>query len=507
MDDEQDDRTRVAFRLVLAAVFLLSLAVLGYHVNQVGLAETYVDPVAKIPAQDEAVYASTAMHMAQSGGWLTPMFLGRYAFYKPPLLYWVAGLSAKLFGPSLWALRLPSLLAGSAIATLLFAWMWGARSLAAAVASSLLLVSDRLFHVLARLVLTDMLVVLFIVIAMAAVHWDPELTRRRSLWILGGAVGAAIMTKSVAGLLPLMMLAGSRIGLKRFAQVCGIAALVAAPWHVYQLAVHTRWFWTEYIVTENFTWAVAAPEQSTQENQLWYYLKRLAVTDPLLCVAAIGGIAAAIRGRNRLLAAWIAVVFLAFLAFGYRNTSYLLLLIPALCLLGGHAPLPWVFAVLAAIKLATLPYHSEHPMPSVAGLQSYASLHRSNDLIIVAPDDEFVSSTLPLRHVRYCFFKTNPDPARLPLDFRYLGVTVSVAEFNRLEVELPIFRERLAGFGLDSTSPVATVILAKDPEELRGLIAAHPESDFSLPDGFIQFADEQHTEWERSAGRSFLLGH
>ena len=289
-------------------------------------------------------------------------------------------------------------------------------------------------------------------------------------------------------------------------QQCGIAALIAAPWHLYQLAVHTRWFWTEYIVTENFTWAVAAPEQSTQENQVWYYLKRLAVTDPLLCVAAMSGIPAAMRGRDRLLAAWIGVVLLALLAFGYRNTSYLLLLIPALCLLGGQTPLPWIFAVLAAIKLTTLPYHAEHPMPSVGELQAYASLHRPNDLIIIAPDDEFVSSTLALRHVRYCFFEANPNPVRLPLDFRYLGVTVTIPEFNHLAVALPVFRQHLAGFGLDSTAPVATVILARDPEELRGLIAAHPETDFSLPSGFAQFADERHAIWNRSAGRLFLFG-
>ena len=496
-------------RAALVAVFLAAALLVGYHAGNVGLAETYIDPIHRIPAQDEAVYSSTALHMAESGGWLTPMFLGRFAFYKPPVLYWAAGLSVKLFGPSLWALRLPSLLAAALIATLLFAWMWDAHGLPAAIAGCLLLLSDRVFHILARLVLTDMLVVLCIVVAMACLYRDPALQRRRSLWIFAAAVGTAILTKSLAGLLPLLMLAGSRISLRRLVQVCGIAALVAAPWHVYQLIVHTRWFWAEYILTENFAWAVAAPSQSTGENAWLYYLRRLWVLDPVLCVAALAGIPAAIRARNRLLAAWIAVVFLAFLGFGYHNTSYLLLLTPALCLLAAGALRQWLPAaavgVIAAFRIAALPYHAEHPMPSVAALRAYAALHRPNDLILIAPDEEFVSSTLPIRHVRYCFFTANPDPAPLPLDFRYLGVTLTIPQFNHLPALRPVFERRFADFGLPDAAPLATVILARSPEELPGLIAAHPGSDFFLPGSLARYADAAHTRWHGTAERLFLL--
>jgi 4-amino-4-deoxy-L-arabinose transferase-like glycosyltransferase len=165
-------------RSTLAAVFFISLIIFGYNLGGPGLAETYIDPVARIPAQDEAVYSSTALHMARSGGWLTPMFLGRYAFYKPPVLYWAVGASVAVFGGSTWALRLPSLLAGATVATILFVWMRDAYSLAAAIAGCLLLLSDRTFHVLARLVLTDMLVTLCIVVAMFCVFRDPELQRR-----------------------------------------------------------------------------------------------------------------------------------------------------------------------------------------------------------------------------------------------------------------------------------------------------------------------------------------
>ena len=465
--------------LVLAAVFCAALAALSYNLNHIGLAETFVDPVARIPAQDEAVYSSTALHMASSGGWLTPMFLGRYAFYKPPLLYWAVAVSSRL-GASL---RLPSLLAGAALATLLFAWMWSAHSLAAAIAGTALLVFDRVFFELSRLVLTDMLLLLWIAIALAAMHW------KAPWWIAGIAAGLAILTKGVAGFLPLLIILASGAGLKRFTQICSLAALVAAPWHLYQLATHTRWFWAEYILTEHFTWAVATPSQSTQEPQLWYYLRRLWITDRVLSLAALAGAAFLVRERNRLLTVWIAVVLLAFFGFGYRNTSYLVLLIPPLCLVAARAARHWTAASMILIATATqihkLPYQAEHPLPSVQTLRNYAALQRPNDLIIVAPDDEFVSATLPIRHVRYCFFDLNPSAPPLPLDFRYLGITLTVPEFNNLAKTKPIYAQRLADFGLPSTAPIGTVITARTWDEVNALIAANPASDFFLPGRMI----------------------
>lgn len=497
-------------RSTYAAVFLISLIILGFNLGGPGLAETYIDPISHIPAQDEAVYSSTALHMAQSGGWLTPMFLGRFAFYKPPVVYWAAGAAALIFGPSAWALRLPCLLSGAAVVTLLFAWMWAAYSLTAALAGSLLLLSDRTFHVLSRLVLTDMLVTLCIAVAMVCVFRDPELRRTRSLWLFGAATGAAILTKSLAGLLPLMMLAGSRAGIKRFVHVCGVAALVAAPWHLYQLLIHTRWFWAEYVLTENFTWAVAAPSQSTQENQILYYLKRLAVTDPLLGMAALAGIPTLIRRRDRLLITWTAVALLALIAFGYRNTSYLLLLVPPLVLIASGALQNPIVAALVSLgalwQLAYLPYTSEHPLTSVPALRAYCDLHRPNDLIIIDPDDEFVSSTLPIRHVRYCFFETNPNPVRLPLDFRQLGITVTVDEYGQFDQLRTGFENRLRGFGLLSGAPVATVIEARAPEDFGNLIGSHPDVDFSLPERFRQYAGTGHMIWKTEGGRVYLLG-
>src|SRR6476469_6101615 len=100
-------------RRALCAVAVLALAWLLPRAARVGLAGDYVDPVGKITAQDEALYSHTAIHMATAGGWLTPMFMGRYALYKPPLLYWLAGAAARIFGVTRRSLRWPIALIAS----------------------------------------------------------------------------------------------------------------------------------------------------------------------------------------------------------------------------------------------------------------------------------------------------------------------------------------------------------------------------------------------------------
>jgi hypothetical protein len=60
-------------RPALCAVVLLALACLLPRAARVGLAGDYVDPIGKITAQDEALYAHSAIAMSQPhGDWLTP---------------------------------------------------------------------------------------------------------------------------------------------------------------------------------------------------------------------------------------------------------------------------------------------------------------------------------------------------------------------------------------------------------------------------------------------------
>jgi 4-amino-4-deoxy-L-arabinose transferase-like glycosyltransferase len=71
---------------------------------------------------DEPRYASIARDMAETGDWITPRLYGKPWFEKPPLYYWGAALSFKLFGVSEAVARLPSAIC-ALLATLALGWL------------------------------------------------------------------------------------------------------------------------------------------------------------------------------------------------------------------------------------------------------------------------------------------------------------------------------------------------------------------------------------------------
>jgi hypothetical protein len=485
-------------KLLTIAVFALSFLLLGWNAGEPSLATSYVDPVGKIVAQDEALYAASSQRMAERGDWMTPMFMGRLALYKPPVLYWLSGASVKLLGKSALAIRIPSILAGAVTATLIFVMLRAAASLLAAFTGTVLLLGSHLFFMMSRVGLTDALLMLAISVGMYALSRDPRLAATRWMVVFGIASGAAIMIKSTAGAFPMLILIAfclvsrERPTFARLVQVALITAAVALPWHLWQLAMHPRWFWNEYIMTEQVGWGLGAKSQSTNETHAGYYLRRLWLLDPVLAIAAV---AALFKSRPRWIVAWMAVILLGCMAFQYRNTSYLLPVYPALTYLVASA-IPsrfgWVglavsvglFAMKAAMPSQPwgLPYAPETMSQSHVALDAYQKLHRGNTLIIVEPDDQLYAADLDLPHVQYVYLNPEVTIDAAPLDFSYLGITLTAEQFARLPELRPAFAQRLREWNLDSEEPIATVILAPNQAAIQALIAAHPEYDFFVPE-------------------------
>jgi 4-amino-4-deoxy-L-arabinose transferase len=290
----------------VAAVFFVSLVVLGATAARPGVATSYVDPVSRIQAQDEAVYGATSLGMAAHGDFLTPRFLGRYALYKPPLFYWLSAICIKILGPIPFALRSPSLLAGAATIALLFVWILRiTASTASALAGALLLLSSHMFFVLSRTGLMDAVLTLETALAMFALAIDPKLESRGAFLCFSIASGAALMTKGIAGAYPLLGLAifcvisRERPRFLRLAQAVAAAGAIALPWHLWQLYQHPRWFWNEYVLTEHVAFGLGTPPQAVAEPQVWFYLKRLLILDPVLVAAALFGTSRSAWARRR----------------------------------------------------------------------------------------------------------------------------------------------------------------------------------------------------------------
>jgi hypothetical protein len=277
----------------------------------------------------------------------------------------------------------------------------------------------------------------------------------------------------------------------RLSQVCAIALGVALPWHGWQLYQHPRWFWAEYFLGEHLIWGFNAPQQTTQELQILYYAKRIVLIDPILLAAATIAI---FKTRPRFAMVWIGVILLSVVSWQYRNISYLAPLYPALAIAAASA-IPKRHA-RAALALTTaffiakillphqpygIPFAPESVNRSQSALDEYAARHRENELIIVEPDDQFYSADLDLPRVRYVWLDPATSRIKLPLDFEYLGITVSASDFARLDQLRPVFAQRLHEWNLDSTEPIATVILVRTQQEIQELIASHPQADFYLP--------------------------
>lgn len=516
---------------LLAAVFVIAFARLAIGVADIGIASGYVDPVGKIAAQDEAVYSHSAIQMAEHGNWLTPVFLDRFALYKPPLLYWASALSMKMLGVNPFSIRLPSLLAGALLLTLVFWWALQSWGLLAACGSAMLLGSSHLFHTMARLNLTDALLTLCFAGAAACLYRDPDLASRRAFCGFAIFTAAAILTKGVAGVMPLLMIAVDwtlrtrSLSQARTLLKLGLCtAALAAPWFVYQLLVHHRWFWAEFVLVENIAFGIGAPPQTSEETQMWFYIRRMFLIDPALTLAALAAVPIWWKRRSpkiameaALLVAWIAAVAIALLGYQYRNASYLLPMVVAFSIVAAPVARSRVFTlallpVVLLVKLYAgeepwgLPFQTGSTLASSPPLKQYCERSRGNELIIVSPDDEFYSSVLPLPRVRYCYLVPEPPERQYALDFQHLGIVLTASQFETLHTLRPTFARRLSEWGLPSDRSIGTVILARSPKEISALIAAHPSDDFLVPTAMVDAAAAaSHNVVPASATRAFLL--
>ncbi|MEO5618373.1 MAG: glycosyltransferase family 39 protein [Candidatus Eisenbacteria bacterium] len=209
-----------------------------------------------LPPLDDCFYAQKGAEMAAAPG-MTVRWGGHPAFQNPPGHVWVLAASFRLFGVNDATARLPTgLMAVGALAGIV--WI-GARLLspAAGLAGASLLAVSPFFLNHGRRAMLEVPLLFWTVMAMAAlVAW-----RRRPIMLLAfaPALGMAILTKSVLGLMPLGVAFAAAILLPawrpllrdaRFwiAAIAGVA--LGASWPVHQWLVHGRDFLDVHFVRE-----------------------------------------------------------------------------------------------------------------------------------------------------------------------------------------------------------------------------------------------------------------
>ena len=510
-----------------AIIFTIGFAVLAWNVNRDGIAAAYSDPGARLRAQDESIYVNAALRITHDGDWLTPKVMGRPYFQKPPMLMWLSALSMRAFGVSLFSVRLPSLLLGALAVTAVFLWCSQKYSLGVGLLASGLLLLSPFWQIFSRLCYTDIPASAFGVLAMTCVAFDPQLALRWTRIAAGVILAAAVLSKGPAGILPVLALVvwwialpgRLRPGLRSIAELMGALCVAAAPWYIYQMLVHPRWFIAD-VIQLAMLGAGKRPEQTgVFDRQLFYYAQRLVEMDLAVVVLALAGLAGSwrisrLRERpDRLLAAcWAILTIAGISAFQVRNLPYLVLLLPPLVILGAGVlnPRPLiagiVLAVIATMRVAGS--SAAPPIKAAEDMRAYYNLHRNAELIAVESGDEFYGATLPLPRLRYAFV----DPAgAIPRTVPYyvpMGIVLTARQFMELPTLLPQYRNELEKYDWKSTEPVGTVIYLSQPSDLSQIVRAYPGSDFYIPDSWKFALDESSSSHElmpASTGRVFLL--
>ncbi len=146
----------------------------------------------------ESNFALGARMMVESNDWLLPHAPHELPFNKPPLEYWLIGLSYKMFGFNYGASRIPSALCGLAVLACVYVLALRTLGKATGLAAAAILATSYMFWSFTRLAMPDMLLTLCV--SAALVCWILVLTNQTTkphmLALLGyGAVALGFLAK------------------------------------------------------------------------------------------------------------------------------------------------------------------------------------------------------------------------------------------------------------------------------------------------------------------------
>jgi 4-amino-4-deoxy-L-arabinose transferase-like glycosyltransferase len=334
---------------------------------------------------DEPVYAATglaALHSGTFAGWWSPHYNGGLWFDKPPVTYWLIGLSLKLFGQSALAARLPSALC-AVIVVILSALsaksLWPA-SRTAGLWAGVAIATCLQTVVLARAAVTDMILAALLTGAFIGLwRWLNDRKLTGSILLTGLLTGLATLTK---GPVAVVLIGGTALFYllltRQFIRLLSpilwlsllIAIAVALPWYLSMVHLHGSLFVQGFLEANNLT-RYLQPEHPQTSSFVWFLPVLLGFifpwSIPLIC-AVDAAIVAAIRGERASLAAliWVGWVFLFFSFSQTKLLTYIYPLYPIAAALIGRwidqEPGRWsrivcgiVFSIVAVLIAVILP--------------------------------------------------------------------------------------------------------------------------------------------------------
>jgi 4-amino-4-deoxy-L-arabinose transferase-like glycosyltransferase len=235
-------------------------------------------------------------------------------FRKPPLLYWCVAICLKTLGWNLWAVRLPTALAGFGVCALIYLLT---RRHVGELPAQLATLGFATVPFITWHIRTAMLEIpLLFLVLLAAYAFAHDRAATRGAIVAGLCVGGAILLKGGAGLLAALAAAGYGLVVRRPSRVwlrgvLAMAAFAALPLALYVMALPADW-------RHDFLFSGAVKEGSARLTSMSWQKRIDAFTIPLVLntrwhvPAAAAGLLVLLAGirRNRGWALWASLALL-----------------------------------------------------------------------------------------------------------------------------------------------------------------------------------------------------
>ena len=389
---------------VAVLLLLLALPLLFWQLGAYGLIDV-----------DEGRYAEVPREMLVLGDWVTPRLNFILFFDKPPLLYWGIALAYKIGGTSEWMARsIPALAAllGIGAAYGLGRRMFGPR---AGFLGAFVLCTSLLWLVLARVVLTDMLVSSLVFCALA-LWWlalsDASKKRRAgylaAFWIALGlgmlAKGPVALVLCGGAIFVYLLLCRQWATLKIMGWSWGLPllGLVAAPWFV-AVALRNPEFNHDFWYAQNVARFLGSGVQRDHAHGPFYlfaFLPLIAFPWTLYAPAALLASGKKLwpartqtaRAAVFLLSA-IALVMLFFSASESKLVTYIAPVVPPYAILMGAALARWIGAPASRNWLLTSAAALLALALTVGGLAAFIVAPRALEALGVGPGLSLLAAT------------------------------------------------------------------------------------------------------------------
>jgi 4-amino-4-deoxy-L-arabinose transferase-like glycosyltransferase len=340
----------------------------------------------KLIKPDEGRYAEIPREMVASGDWVTPRLNNLKYFEKPPLQYWATATAYTVFGEHQWTSRLWVSLTG--FMGLLLVWFAGTRLFGreAGRYAAVLLGGSWLYAFMSHLNTLDMGVTFFLTLGIVGLLLGQQAqvharARRNWIWLAWAALGLAVLSKGLMGLvLPgaalviYSLLQRDIVLWKRMHLITGLllCLLITAPWFYLVMKANPEFF-QRFFIYEHYT---RFTTKDLGRYQPWYYFVPVLLAGMLpwtilmfdTMLRTWKGSARTDKAFNpeRFLLVWAVFIYCFFTISGSKLPSYLLPMFPALALLMGkqlaemrEQKLFWLIAPivpLAVLGVALAPY-------------------------------------------------------------------------------------------------------------------------------------------------------